>query len=131
MVAFDVVINGGIAGIQPHRFSGGSGTPERYETGIPAEIAILRNCQYASEVTEDELEEESEANVADPGEASPEAIESATLREKLLAMPDKKLRSQVAGRQIIKLGMNNVKLVDALLEHPEVVEEILRTDPAE
>lgn len=125
MVTFDVVINGNIAGLEPRRFFGGNGKPERYETGLPAEIEILRQCQVAIEITEDELKQESESDSDDPGEASPEAIESATLRGRLLAISGKDLRTKLAGRGIIKVGMNNTAVIDALLEHPEIAAEIL------
>lgn len=127
MAVFKVVINGNIAGIG-HRFSGNNGIPERYETESSKEIIILRDCLYASEVTEDKLEEESEADGADPGMPSPtpEGAEEATLREKLEAIPSKELRSDLKGQGIIKVGMNDVALVQAVLDQPEMASAILR-----
>lgn len=47
MAVFTVTISGRIQGLE-HRFTGGGGKAERYQTQNPQEIAILKNCRYAT-----------------------------------------------------------------------------------
>jgi hypothetical protein len=117
---FAVVINGEIKGIT-HRFSGGSGKAEIYETEDGREISILVGCPFAFEVDEPAPPEEPEPE--------PEAITDA--RGRLEAMSYKELAAVVKGRHVIKPGMDRSVLIEAVLAKPGLTAEILERRPEE
>lgn len=117
MAKFNVFVNGFIRGIK-HRFFGGSGEVEVYETDDPSEIDILSSTPSAEEVYEPPPELIIGQRLTNQGEVL-----------KRMKMPE---LCKGPGRGLFKVPMTKVELIDAILvKHAQLLHESHRQYKAE